>query len=116
MIQADIAKFSEGALNLRTGLAFVTLAGSHPDETEEVLVDANQIVDMLAFLGALVVEGDPMARTNQGLRLSAEELGRRVLAYARAIRAEGERTGVPVIMKFGGTGNVVPMPDEPVFN
>jgi hypothetical protein len=110
MKDGDISKFIQGgAMQMRAGLAFVSVAGSHPDASEEVIVDAGEIVDTLAFLTALVVESDPAARSNQGLRLSSEEIGRRVAAYARSIRAEGERTGVPVIMHFGGTGNIVPM-------
>jgi hypothetical protein len=81
--------------------------------SEDVLYgDANVMADVLAFLAALLTEADPAATTNQSLRHGAEEMTRRVTIYAKAIRAENERTGTRLISQFSGADDVIAKPDR----
>jgi len=101
--EANISRFlRDPDLHMTVGRLFLTLAGSHESETEETFANANQMIDTLAFVTALLVETDPAANTPQRLRLSAEEFGRRVHAFAKAIRDQTAQAGTPVIMNFGG--------------
>jgi hypothetical protein len=107
---SDVSKFvDDPRLFQLASLTFLSSAGSTGDDSQEMLTDARVMVDVLAFVSALVVESDPAASTNQGLRLRGEDIGKRVAAYARAIREEGQASGEPFIRHFGGTGNNVPM-------
>jgi hypothetical protein len=91
----------------RAGTAFLAAAGSSPDTTQEVIVDGEQTLDILAFVAAMILEYNPGNDTPQRLRLASESFARRVNDHARAIRAESDQRDRPVIEEFGAYNRMV---------
>lgn len=110
---SDLARFTDDP-QLKTMISHLlaVLGGAttapEPQEGERFYGDGEVMVEALAFLGALLVEGDPGASTNQLLRRSADEIARRTTLYAKAIRADNERTGEPLIARFVDAPEVIP--------
>ena len=98
----DISAFTDDLEEFKAvGVAFLSLAESTGDSTEEIMVDAGRMTERAAFLAALLVEFNPLTDTPQKLRLRCEEVGRMVLDYAEAIRAANAQGAAPVISRFG---------------
>jgi hypothetical protein len=85
----------------RATLAFLALSGSDLTGDNRVFRSAADMVDDLSFLLGLVIESDPHATAPSHLRLRGEDIGRRVAAYAKAIRDHDEATGESIISAFG---------------
>jgi len=94
----------------RATLAFLTLSGSDLTGDNPVYRPAAAMVDDLAFLLGLVIESDPYATTPQQLRLRGEDIGKRVTAFARAIRNHNDETGAALISSFGVAESVDALP------
>jgi hypothetical protein len=113
---SDITKFiDDPRMKLMVSHLLQVLTGAtNPDADDHdgtFYGDGEVMIEALAFLEALLVEADPGANTNQLLRLSSEEIARRATLYAKAIRAENERTGERLIAIFAGADEVIAKPD-----
>jgi hypothetical protein len=108
MAAADISGFTDpGDLNFKIATLLAMLSGASGDD-KPAFVDSNELVDALAFIAALVLEQSPGFTTPRHLRLASEEFGRRAHQFAKAIREQRERTGVPVMSAFAEDFRVIP--------
>ena len=115
MAPADVSRFlDDPELRRRTELLLAVLAGG-PDYEKATYTDAGTLVDLVAFLAAMLVEAGPDFTTPRHLRLGVEEFERRALSFAKALREQRERTGVAVmsvLMGDGGEARVVPIHND----
>jgi hypothetical protein len=104
MASADISRFtSDPDLRRRLELLLTVLAGG-PDYEKTAYTDADTLVDVVAFLAAMLVEEGPEFTTPRHLRLGVEEFERRALGFVKALREQRERTGKGAMETFMGDG------------
>lgn len=114
MTETSIDRFIDGGpTHQRTALGLYALAGAQAGATTPL--SAQELIDQLAFIAALMIQGDPRLTTNQQVRLVGEQVGKDVAAYVRAIRARDAKGGKPVMAYFseGGQGFASPEPGAP---
>jgi len=109
MAEADISRFTQpGELNETIGLILAVLSGA-PNDGKPAFKDADELVDIIAFTAALIVEQSPEFTTRRHLRLGSEEFGRRTHGFVKAIRDQRDVTGKPVISAFSEAHSVIPV-------
>jgi len=112
MAAADISRFTQaGELNTAIATVLAVLCGATNDG-KPAFKDANELVDIIAFIAALIVEQSPEFTTPRHLRLGSEEFGRRAHEFVKAIRDQRDRTGTPVMSAFSESHSVIPADAE----
>ncbi len=108
MTAADISRFTQtGELNDTVATVLAVLSGA-TNGGKPAFKDANELVDIVAFTAALLVEQSPEFTTPRHLRLGSEEFGRRTHVFVKAMRDQRDRTGTPVITAFSEAHSVIP--------
>lgn len=108
MAAADISRFTQpGELNETIATILAVLCAG-PKGDKPAFKDANELVDMIAFTAALLVEQSPEFTTPRHLRLGSEEFGRRTHVFVKAIRDQRDVTGKPVMSAFSEAHSVIP--------
>jgi len=109
MTEADISRFTQPD-ELNTAIATIlAVLCAGPTGDKPAFKDANELVDIIAFTAALLVEQSPQFTTRRLLRLGSEEFGRRTHAFVKAIRDQRDVTGTPVISAFSEENYVIPV-------
>jgi hypothetical protein len=112
MTAADISRFTQpGELSETIAMILAVLCAG-PKGDKPAFKDANELVDILAFTAALIVEQSPEFTTPRHLRLGSEEFGRRTHEFVKTVREQRDRTGTPVMSAFAESHSVIPMPAE----
>ena len=108
MAAADISRFTQpGELNETIATILAVLCAG-PKGDKPASKDAGELVDIIAFTAALIVEQSPQFTTRRLLRLGSEEFGRRTHEFVKAIRDQRDVTGKPAISAFSEAHQVIP--------